>query len=106
MSTERNRGDPTQTILDCIDKGLDVFGASVKTVVYWGFEHDYGMEKRDVVTKPELFCNHMRDIFGQGSEIVERRIGHELRKAFGLEDVDKYDLTLAIKMIRSEFSRW
>ena len=70
MNTEADRTITVQKILACIDKALDVFGTSVKAVIYWGLEHKYHTKKTEVATNPELFCNHIKDIFGTGSDIV------------------------------------
>lgn len=105
MSVERDPVILMQKILDSIEKGLDVFGKSVKAAIYWGLEHEYHMKREEVATNPEPFCHHMKQIFGAGSELVELRIVNELRKQFSADDLDGHDLTKAINLIRREFNR-
>ena len=63
-----------ERILECIDRGLDVFGSSVKTVMYWRFRTIYNQERRDIVRKPELFSECLRTFFGERAFYVESSI--------------------------------
>ncbi len=88
-------------ILECIDEGLVVFGASVKNVIYWGLEHEYGMKRMDVLTRPEIFCSFLKEIFGAGSKIVEGWIVKKLASKFGIADFRDEELLKAITMTMS-----
>ena len=92
-----------QGILECIDGGLNVFGASVKNVVYWGLEHEYGMKRMDVLTKPETFCSFLNEIFGAGSKIVESWIVKKLISKFEITDFHEDQLSKAITLIMSRY---
>ena len=74
-------------ILDCTDSGIDAFGISVKTVIYFRFKTLYGLKRGDVVRKPELFSECLRDFFGEKSVNVEASIVASVLHSFHLADV-------------------
>jgi hypothetical protein len=93
--------DPEKKILECIDQGIDTFGESVKTVVYWRFKTVYNSERKDVPRRPDLFSESLRAFFGERSFYVERSIVSVLIDTFHLEDVEISDsLTRAITTAR------
>jgi hypothetical protein len=63
-----------EKILECVDKGLDIFGSSVKTVIYWRFQTVYNHERADIVRKPDLFSECLRTFFGERAFNVEASI--------------------------------
>lgn len=105
LSAEKGPDFLSQGILECIDKALDVFGASVRQVVYWGLEHEYGMKKTDVPTRPDVLCRHLEEIFGAGSEIVERSILRTLGVRFRIANLEQHNLVRAIQLIREELRK-
>ena len=85
------------SILSCIDRGFEVYGQNVSSVVYWGFKEKYCMGKEDVLTKPELFKALLQNMFGAGSKCIERAIVREIKECFNLNLVNFFDLSEAIK---------
>lgn len=99
LSTANDWNSFSEGVLECIDGGLDVFGASVKSVVYWGLEHEYGMKRTDVLAKPEIFCGFLKEIFGVGSKIVESWIVNKLKVRYQVADLQGEELYKAIPLI-------
>lgn len=60
-----------EKILQCIDDGLNVFGSSVKNVIYWRFQTVYNCQREDILKKPELFRECLRTFFGERAFNVE-----------------------------------
>jgi hypothetical protein len=92
-------------ILECIDNGLDVFGSSVKDVIYWRFQKIYNHSRQDIVRKPELFSESLVAFFGERAFHVEQMVVGSLVNSFHLSNVQYSDsLTRAIheahKMLR------
>jgi hypothetical protein len=63
-----------ERILECVDRGLDVFGSSVKTVIYHSFQVSYNQDRKDIIRKPELFSQCLRSFFGERAFHVEAAI--------------------------------
>lgn len=61
-------------ILQSIDEGMNVFGISVKNVIYWRFQTIYNSRREDVLKKPELFSECLRTFFGERAFNVEAAI--------------------------------
>jgi hypothetical protein len=83
---QTGRVDFTPAIIGCIDKAFSRFGQSVFSVVYWKFQFDTNLAKEDIVKRPDLFCNTIREIFRDGSIVIERAIIEELKLGFNLPD--------------------
>ncbi len=90
-------------ILECIDNGLDVFGTSVKSVIYWRFKTIYNCERSEIPRKPELFSESLRAFFGDRGYHVETAIVASLVDAFHLTEVTYSDsLVRAIHEARKQ----
>jgi len=87
-------------ILSSIDKAFSKFGQSVATVVYWKFQFETKLKKEDLIDRPDLFCNAIRDIFKDGSRIIETAIVQELKIQFKLPNRNYADLQDVIISIR------
>jgi hypothetical protein len=72
MLVHANYGE--EKILECVDEGLDVFGSSVKNVIYWRFRTVYNCERDDITKRPELFSECLRSFFGERAFNVEASI--------------------------------
>jgi len=95
-----------EKILESIDKGLDVFGTSVKSVVYYRFKTISNLEREDIARKPEQFSECLRSFFGQRAFNVEAAIVESLLETFHLTDVRQSDsatraIVEARKLVRS-----
>jgi hypothetical protein len=71
-------------LLECIDKGLDRFGAGVKQVVYFRMKESIGLERNGIVSSPEKFEAFLENMFGIGAAGVERSIMKEIVSTFEL----------------------
>jgi len=78
-------------LLDCIDRGLDVFGTSVKNVIYFRFKTIYNSERSEIPRKPELFSESLRVFFGERGHHVDMAIVASLVDTFKLTEVTYSD---------------
>src|ERR1700731_230880 len=76
-----------EKILECIDAGIDVFGNSVKNVIYFRFKTLYNLDRKDIVRKPEVFSECLRSFFGERAFNVEAAIVASILGSFHLSDV-------------------
>jgi hypothetical protein len=67
-----------------------------ETEVFYFHMQNLGVGRDEILDKPEQFARTIHDIFGKGSQLVERAIISEISKELGVEA--KADL---IEMIRS-----
>ncbi len=63
-----------EDILQCVDAGIDVFGTTVKNVIYYRFETVFNLKRTDIVRKPEAFSECLRSFFGERAFHVEAAI--------------------------------
>jgi len=80
-----------EDILKCVDEGLDVFGPSVKTVIYFRFQTVFNLKREDIVRKPELFVECLRGFFGERGFHVESAIVAAILGKFHLAEVNLSD---------------
>ncbi len=104
LLTVGNEGE--EKLLQCIDRGIDVFGDSVKSVIYYRFSTIYNSSRKEIPLKPQLFCESLRSFFGERSFSVEQSIVASIVDNFHLQEVTYADsLTRAVlearKQIRS-----
>ena len=94
-------------ILECVDEGIDVFGKSVKNVIYFRLQTTHNLERKDISRKPELFSESLRSFFGERSFSIEQSIVAVLVDKFHMQGVTYSDsMTRAIvearKQLRSQ----
>lgn len=90
-------------ILACVDSGLDVFGSSVKNVIYWRLKTLSNLDRKDIVRKPEAFTECLRTFFGERAFNVEAAIVASILGTFHLTDVNLSDsVTRAIVSARKQ----
>jgi prenyltransferase beta subunit len=88
-------------ILECVDRGLDCFGDSVKHVIYWNLEQTKKLNRKDISDKPEEFCRALASFFGtKGLNVVERNIVNQIKVTFGLSLQNSYSLSDAVREAR------
>lgn len=90
----------TDRVLECIDKGLDTFGESVKQAIYWRLESEYRLRRRDIVEKPDVFSKNLFKIFGVGTKTVEQIIIEKLRITFDIPNIMVQDLAGMIALVK------
>jgi hypothetical protein len=76
-----------ETILQSIDAGLDVFGTTVKNVVYFRLKTLNNLERKEILAKPEVFRESLRCFFGERAFNVEAAIVASIIDRFHLENV-------------------
>lgn len=87
-------------IVSCIDKGFSTFGKSVASVVYWKFQFSTKLTKADAARRPDLLSKAIREIFKDGSSVIEDAIILHLRNKFHLGDRKYNGLEDAINSVR------
>jgi len=81
-------------LLNSVDEGLDVLGASAKHAIYYTLEKKYGVSREDIALKPEKFSLALRSIFGSlGAQFLEKHILHNLYKEIGIEHAINEELS-------------
>ena len=82
-----------EQILECIDEGLDVFGKTVKNVIYYRLKTLNNLDRKDIIKKPDVFAECLRTFFGERAFNVEAAIVASILGTFHLEDVTLSDST-------------
>jgi hypothetical protein len=83
-----------------VDRAFSRFGSTVSSVVYWKFHFDTKLDKGEIALRPDLFSTTIREIFRDGSSVVERAIIQELRSQFDLPNRNYKDLEDAVTSIK------
>jgi len=86
--------------LSCIDRALDTYGGTVKTVVYHALEKEYQLPRDSIPGTPETFVIGLEKFFGMGSKPVERTILRQMERISGLNNLEQYDAVTALKKVR------
>ena len=81
-----------EKILECIDKAFDVFGLSVKSVIYFRFQSVYSSKRADIIRKPELFSECIRTFFGERAFHVEAALVASITSKFPRSNVTLSDI--------------
>jgi hypothetical protein len=81
-----DEGEISEEILTSIDAGLDTFGTTIKSVVYYSFKKTYGLEREDILRRPDTFQNCLHEFFGAGTKIVETAIVSSISKKCRMEE--------------------
>ena len=77
-------GDIGTGILDGISKGLDAIGSNVGEVFYSEMLLSHNLSKHEILERPEEFTEAMSKFFKVGTMLVDRAIGREIVKNFGI----------------------
>jgi hypothetical protein len=80
-----------EDILLCVDAGIDVFGGTVKNVIYFRFRTLFNLERHDIVRKPDAFSECLRGFFGTRAFNVEASIVAAIIGKFHLTEVNLSD---------------
>lgn len=100
MAQESEIKDISYQVLCGIDKAFSRFGQSVSTIIYWKFHYDTKLSKEQIVQRPDLLSNTIREIFRDGSCVIEEAIICELKREFDLPDRRYKDLEDVIGSIQ------
>ncbi|MDI6846971.1 MAG: hypothetical protein QMD23_02425, partial [Candidatus Bathyarchaeia archaeon] len=70
--------------------GLQVFGESVKHVIYFYLERNFQLKKTEIPEKPETFCKAITSLFGEdGAKSIEKSILQKMEPCFNLKHRSK-----------------
>lgn len=90
-------------IMQCVDDGLEVLGDSGKNAVYYYLEKNFGVKRKEIPKKPELFRKGLIFIFGEeGTDLIEKWIVEKLRTSFDLKQQSKTTFAEAVAMIKAQ----
>ncbi|MDH2901579.1 MAG: hypothetical protein PXY39_11475 [archaeon] len=67
-----NRSD--LRLLASLDRALDVYGESMKQVIYSNLETMFGVKRESIIDNPEKFVETLDKIFGSGSGAIKKTI--------------------------------
>ena len=76
--------------LSCIDRALDTYGGTVKTVVYHALETEYQLPRDSIPGNPETFIIGLEKFFGMGSKLVEKTLLQQMESFSGLNNLEQY----------------
>jgi hypothetical protein len=91
MSVAVYDSETPEKVLKCIDSGLDVFGPTVKNVIYYRLKTLHNLDRTDILKKPEVFSECLRSFFGERAFHVEQSIVASILGSFHLTDVNLSD---------------
>lgn len=90
-------------IMQYVDDGLEVLGDSGKKAVYYYLKKNFGVKRKEIPKKPELFGKGLIFVFGEeGTDIIEKRIVEKLRTSFDLKHQSKITFVEAVAMIKAQ----
>ena len=72
-------------IIQCIDRGLSVYGPSIKHAVYWQMMIDHNLRLNDIPLDVQAFSKSLEAILKAGAVLAERAIAKELIASFDLK---------------------
>ena len=101
----QQEAEPAEAYLSCIDRALEVFGSSVKSVVYFRFQEEHGLKREEIGSKPELFVQTIDKFFGVGSHLVKSSIEKEIRSALAPYDLGHSDTASILRKGYEHFQR-
>ncbi|MBO3754052.1 MAG: hypothetical protein FGF53_04140 [Candidatus Brockarchaeota archaeon] len=88
---------PSDRVLTCVDKGLSRLGGTVKHVVYWYIENEYGLKREEIPEKPEEFVKGLEKMYGPGAQVIERNILKEMSEEFGVTSESFIEAVKSVK---------
>jgi hypothetical protein len=99
QSSSRPLGD--YELMECIERGLNRFGPSIKYAVMWRMVVLGDAPKEGILVKPEAFVTALESIFGRSAKLMEQAVLDEVRTRIGPEKYLEIDnLTDMINSIR------
>ena len=82
-------------VTKCVCRAFDAIGASSSTqqVLFWNLSVTHNLGQDEVAAKPTQFIEGLRAIYGEAAMVVyEYKLMHEIRKEFGLTEIDMRNL--------------
>ena len=91
--------------MNCVDRAMDVFGESVKHVVYWNLEKEFGVKKEQIAQKPGKLAATIDKIFGSGGETVKKTMIKRIAESIDSTVEENSDLDAALKRAYKHFMK-
>ncbi len=89
--------------MECIERGLNQFGPSIKYTVMWRMVVRGDAPKEGILVKPEAFVAALQSIFGHSAKLVEQAVLDEVKAQVGPEKYTEIDnLTDMINAVRKQ----
>jgi triphosphoribosyl-dephospho-CoA synthetase len=90
-------------LMECIERGLNRFGASVKYAIMWRMVVMGEAPKEGILVKPEAFSAALQSIFGVSGMLVERAVLDEVKVCVDAEKYGGFEkLTDLINAVRRQ----
>jgi hypothetical protein len=74
----------SSVLLQAIDEGLLVLGERVRYAIYYHIESKSHLRRQEIPFRVQAFHEALQDIFGAGSEVIEKLIARSLYRKIGL----------------------
>ena len=74
ITLENSQTAFNQTFLDAIDSAFTMFGDNASQAIYRYLQNSYGISRKDLPEKVELFAIALENLFGKASVLVELKI--------------------------------
>ena len=84
-------------ILESIDRGLDVFGSSVREAIYFHLEKESGISRSEIISNPKKFIAGLEPIFGPGARTIEKHLISNINSQFGISGTTLDDVIAKTK---------
>ena len=65
-------------LVQAIDEGLLVLGENTRYVIYYHIASKHGVERERIPERLEAFHEALKDIFGEGSKVIEKQIARSM----------------------------
>jgi len=90
-------------VLQCVERGLDAHGPSIKHNVYWKLLTEFNMRPTDIVDNPKMFVQVLDTMFGAGAVLIERTIAKELISRFEIS-MSTSRISKALRVAKESYS--
>ena len=74
----------SRVVLEAVDEGLLVLGASVRDTIYYNVERDDGIRRQEIPGRVEDFHKALERLFGSGVRTIEKLIAKSLCGRLGI----------------------
>ena len=90
-------------ILQCVDRGLSIFGSGVASTTYWQLLFVHNLKPSEIALKPEVLSRVLYGIFGSKSaSIFEKSIVRQLVAKFRVKFAASDFPTLVSQILRMQ----
>jgi hypothetical protein len=87
-------------VLEGISRGLESMGQNVRDVFSSELKASHNLGRNEILSRPDEFAAAISEFFTAGSKIVERTIGREIVRIFGIPFCPGLNLKTAPEIVR------